>query len=448
LTAKQSGIIAPKLPGAFYRLFRSFYYSENAELKRLSGLLSVSEARQILLDALEPVGVEWVGLAKAAGRILAGDILARFDLPPFSNSSMDGFAVLSGDVQKAGAESPVTLNVIDDIPAGQAGTGMLQHGQAVRIMTGAPLPSGAEAVVPVEETDFGVRGPGLGAPEQVRIYHPAKAGENVRPQGQDVRAGERVLTAQTYLRAQEVGFLAMLGEAQVKVYRRPRIGLISTGDELMPVEERLEPGKIHDSNVYILAALVEKYGGESFNLGIAADRQESVMEVLERAYQADVDLILSSAGVSVGAFDFVRKVVEEHGELSFWRVNMRPGKPLAFGHYRKKSFIGLPGNPVSSFVAFEVFVRPALLKMSGFSELGRASQTVRLAKAIESDGRESYLRSIVTHEAGIWTARLTGHQGSGNLRSLVQANALLIVPSGVKSLPAGAELEAWMFDGF
>jgi molybdopterin molybdotransferase len=413
----------------------------------LSELLSVSEARQTLLDALKPMGVETVSLGQAAGRVLAEDIVARFDLPPFSNSSMDGFAVRSSDVREARPDRPVTLYVAADVPAGQADAGELQPGQAVRIMTGAPLPAGAEAVIPVEETDIGIRRPGLAAPEEVRIYHAAKNGEYVRPRGQDVHAGELVLTAHTALRAQEVGFLAMLGEAKVTVFRQPRVGLISTGDELAPVEAELVPGKIHDSNVYLLAALVKKYGGTPLNLGIAADREDAVRALLEQACQAEMDLILSSAGVSVGAFDFVRQVVEEQGELTFWRVNMRPGKPLAFGHYRQRPFIGLPGNPVSSFVALEVFVRPALLKMGGFSGTARPSQVVQLAEAVESDGRESYLRSIVTKEAGKWTARLTGHQGSGNLRSLVQANALLIVPSGVKSLPAGAELEAWMFDG-
>ena len=316
------------------------------------------------------MGVETVSLDQAAGRILADDIVARFDLPPFSNSSMDGFAVRSGDVQEARPDRPVTLYVAADIPAGQADGGMLQPGQAVRIMTGAPLPSGAEAVIPVEETDIGIRRPGQAAPEEVRIYHAAKSGEYVRPRGQDVRAGELVLQARTYLRAQEVGFLAMLGEARVNVIRQPRVGLISTGDELVPVHDQLEPGKIHDSNAYILAALVKKYGGKPLNLGIAADREEAVRAMLEQACQAEVDLILSSAGVSVGAFDFVRQVVEEQGELSFWRVNMRPGKPLAFGHYRERPFIGLPGNPVSSYVAFEVFVRPALLKTGWILRLG------------------------------------------------------------------------------
>jgi molybdopterin molybdotransferase len=412
----------------------------------LSKLLSVSEARQILLDAVEPMGVETVALAQAAGRVLAEDVVARFDLPPFTNSSMDGFALSPGDVTEAGPKQPVTLPVAADIPAGQVLASFMPPGHAVRIMTGAALPPGAEAVVPLEDTDFGVRSPGLAPPDQVRIYRSVQPGENVRPRGQDVQAGETVLPAHSFLRAQEVGLLAMLGEAHVKVVRKPRVALLSTGDELAPVEAQLEPGKIHDSNAYLLAALVRQYGGEPLILGVAADREDSIRTRLDQACQAEADLILSSAGVSVGAFDFVRQVVQEQGELSFWRVNMRPGKPLAFGKYRGRSFIGLPGNPVSSFVTFEVFVRPALLKMGGSYAWDRPGRLVQLAEIVESDGRESYLRAVVTKEAGVWIARLTGHQGSGNLRSLVQANALLIVPSGVKSLPVGAEAEAWMFD--
>jgi molybdopterin molybdotransferase len=414
----------------------------------LSKLLSVSEARQILLDAIEPMGVEPVALTHAAGRVLAEDIVARFDLPPFTNSSMDGFAVRSSDVAQANPNHPVTLPVTDDIPAGHEGDTFMQPGFAVRIMTGATLPPGAEAVVPLENTDFGVHSLGLSMPEQVCIYCPVQPGDNVRPRGQDVQVGETVLPAHIILRAQEVGLLAMLGEAQVKVVRKPRVGLLSTGDELIPVDAQLKPGKIHDSNRYTLAALVRQYGGDPLILGIAADREDSIRTMLDQACQAGANLILSSAGVSVGAFDFVRRVLEEQGQLSFWKVNMRPGKPLTFGMYRGRPFIGLPGNPVSSFVTFEVFVRPALLKMGGLNASERTGQLVRLAEPIESDGRESYLRAVVTKEAGTWIACLTGHQGSGNLRSLVQANALLIVPSGVKSLPVGAEAEAWMFDPY
>jgi molybdopterin molybdotransferase len=236
----------------------------------------------------------------------------------------------------------------------------------------------------------------------------------------------------------------MLGVAEVPVYRKPHVALLSSGDELVPVDAPLRPGKIRDSNTYTLSALLEDAGADILNLGIAADRRDSVEGLLEKAAAQKVDLILSSAGVSVGAFDFIKDVIEAQGELTFWRVNMRPGKPLAFGKFKDIPFIGLPGNPVSSFVGFEVFVRPALERMSGLETKTRPKVRVRLREDITSDGRESYLRANVREEKEILSARLAGHQGSGNLLSIVQANALLIIPAGVKSLAAGAEVDAWL----
>jgi molybdopterin molybdotransferase len=252
------------------------------------------------------------------------------------------------------------------------------------------------------------------------------------------------------LRPQDLGLLAMLGVADVPVYRKPRVALLSSGDELVPVDAPLRPGKIRDSNTYTLSALLEGAEVEVLNLGIAADRRESVEGLLEKAAAQKVDLILSSAGVSVGAFDFIKDVVEAQGELKFWRVNMRPGKPLAFGNFKDIPFIGLPGNPVSAFVGFEVFVRPALERLSGLETVstqkgtGRPRVRVRLAESLSSDGRESYLRAYVREENGILCAHLAGHQGSGNLLSIVQANALLIIPAGVKSLAAGKDVDAWL----
>ena len=246
------------------------------------------------------------------------------------------------------------------------------------------------------------------------------------------------------LRPQDLGLLAMLGVADISVYCKPRVALLSSGDELIPVEEPLRPGKIRDSNTYTLAALIDEVGAEVIRLGIAADRREAVEALFENAAAQKVDLILSSAGVSVGAFDFIKHVVEAQGELTFWRVNMRPGKPLAFGKFKDIPFVGLPGNPVSAFVGFEVFVRPALERLSGLEVGSRPRVRVRLAEAISSDGRESYLRASVREENGILSAHLAGHQGSGNLLSIVQANALLIIPSGVKSLAAGKEVDAWL----
>jgi molybdopterin molybdotransferase len=311
-------------------------------------------------------------------------------------------------------------------------------------MTGAVIPKDADAVVPVEGTDFNGRSPGMDAPEQVKIYEAVTSGSYVRPKGQDARAGDVILNPHSILRPQELGFLAMTGVTSVFVFKRPRIALLSTGDELLEAGQILDPGKIYDSNSFTLASLINIYGGESIRLGISTDNEKDVEVHLESAEELGVDLILSSAGVSVGAFDFVRSVVEKNGQLNFWRVNMRPGKPIAFGTYKDIPIIGLPGNPVSAFVGFEVFVRPALLKMAGLNNIERIRLKVNLTEPIESDGRESYLRAIIYEENGILMARLTGHQGSGNLRSLVQANALLIVPSEVKYLPIGTRLDAWI----
>jgi molybdopterin molybdotransferase len=412
----------------------------------LDKLLDVAEARERLLEVFTPLSTSRLPISQALGRVLAQGVAAPFDFPLFSNSSMDGFAIRAADLVEAAGEKPVRLVVVEDIPAGKSPKNELSPGQAARIMTGAPLPPGADSVIPVEDTDFSSRDPGLAAPEEVRIYRPVQAGENVRPVGEDVRMGEAVMPANTHLRPQHLGFLAMLGIGEVEVFRKPRIALLSTGDELVPLDESLEPGKIHDSNTYTLAAMVESYGGEPLGLGVAEDRAEAVQAKLDLAAAEGADLILSTAGVSVGAFDYVKSVVEARGQLDFWRVNMRPGKPLAFGRYQGVPFIGLPGNPVSAFAGFEVFVRPAIMKMRGFKETVRPSHRVVLAEPVDSDGRESYLRAAVNYEDGEWRARLAGHQGSGNLRSLVLANALLIIPSGVKSLPSGAEVEAWFLD--
>jgi molybdopterin molybdotransferase len=407
-------------------------------------LLSVAEARERILSHFEPVAAETLPLAECAGRVLAGDITASTDLPLFDNSSMDGFALRAADSAAASSEAPRRLPVVADIPAGAQPTISVAAGQAARIMTGAPLPQGADAVIPVEDTDFQNRAAGLPAPERVLIFKAARPGENVRPRGMDIHAGEAVMQAGHLLKPQDLGVLAMLGEARVNVYHKPRVALLSSGDELLAVDAPLESGKIRDSNSYTLAALLEGAGAEVLRLGVAADRRDAVEALLEGAVALQVDLILSSAGVSVGAFDYVKEVVEANGRLDFWRVNMRPGKPLAFGEYRGIPFIGLPGNPVSAFVGFEVFVRPALGRLGGLKTAGRPTVRVRLGEAVESDGRESYLRAEIREEGGALIAHLSGHQGSGNMLSLVRANALLIIPAGVKSAPAYQEVDAWL----
>ena len=407
-------------------------------------LLSVHDARARILSKFRPVTTESLPLADCMNRVLAQDISAADDLPPFDNSSMDGFAVRSADVADANPASPRRLNVVADIPAGFAPSISLAPGESARIMTGAQIPDGADAVIPVEETDFNQRDAGTPAPEFVEIQKAATSGENVRPRGTDVRAGDVVMNKPRVLKPQDLGLLAMLGFAIINVHRKPRVALFSSGDELLDVNALLEPGKIRDSNSYMLAGLVQSAGAAAIKLGAAKDTFDSVKALLDEAANMKADLILSSAGVSVGAFDFVKAALESNGKMDFWRVNMRPGKPLAFGEYKGIPFIGLPGNPVSAFVGFEVFVREALGGLSGLGSAGRQTVRVRSEEEILSDGRESYLRVQLRKKEGALYARLTGHQGSGNLLSLVQADALLIIPAGVKCVPAGQEINAWI----
>ncbi|MGC1374669.1 MAG: gephyrin-like molybdotransferase Glp [Anaerolineales bacterium] len=413
-------------------------------------MLSVQEARQRILSYFSPLESELVPLEQAAGRALAAQICTTFDLPLFDNSSMDGFAVRAADLADASRAHPLALPVIGDIPAGTAPSLRVEAGQTARIMTGAPLPAGADAVVMVEDTDFNDHSAGALAPQTVSVYRAVETGENVRKQGADLKSEQEILSAGRLLRAQDVGMLAMLGVASVQVHRRPRVAILSTGDEILPVELPLTPGKIHDTNSDTLTALAAQAGCEVIRLGVAADTGEAVREKLDAALAAPLtgagkaDVILSSAGVSVGAFDYVKEVVESGGALEFWKVNMRPGKPLAFGHYRGVPFFGLPGNPVSAFVGFLVFVEPAIRQLQGQGTVERPRVRTILGESLESDGRESYLRATVTLEDGRYVARFSSNQSSGNLFSLVEANALVIIPAGVTSCPAGAEVDAWL----
>ena len=407
-------------------------------------LLPVKDALERILSSFQTLPKTYIPLDRTVGRILAEDIKSNSDLPPFDNSSMDGFALLASDVTQAGATTPIILGVVDDIPAGKMPTKHLSAGEAARIMTGAPLPIGADAVVPVEETDFNNRAPGTALPEKVKIFKAANLGANIRKRGDDIESGASILPRGQRLRAQDLGMLAMLGIAQVPVYRKPRIALLSSGDELTPIGETLTAGKIYDVNSYTLSAMLESAGCEIIPLGVAEDTPESVRAALEKA--KDADLILSSAGVSMGSFDYIKAIIEAEGNLNFWRINMRPGKPLTFGNYQNIPFIGLAGNPVSAFIGFMVFVQPVIKKMLGYTEQTESRVRVRLAEPLQSDGRESYLRAIIYRENNQLYAKLTGHQGSGNLFSMVQANALLIIPAGVKSLPAETEIDAWLLD--
>lgn len=402
-------------------------------------MYSVDEALAKILPEFKQLSARQVAISHAAGLVLAADVTAAIDLPPFTNSSMDGYAVRAADVQAANT----ILAVIGDIAAGTFPTQIVGTGQAMRIMTGAPMPEGADTVVPIEDTDGGDRMAST-LPTTVRVNHAPEAGAYVRPIGEDIQSGQVVLRAGRVLRPADIGVLAGLGIAHVTVIRRPKIALLSTGDELLNVTDPLTPGKIHDTNGYTLSALVRALGGSVIRLGIAHDTVADVQRHLDRAISHGAHLILSSAGVSVGAFDVVKSVIESMGAIDFWKVNMRPGKPLAFGQVQGIPFIGLPGNPVSAMVTFDVFVRPAILKLGGHSWEVPYDEAIT-TEPFSSDGRRTYLRVQVDRRDGDLFARSTGSQSSGVLTSLVNADGLLIIPDGMTDVPAGTRLPIRLF---
>ncbi len=400
-------------------------------------MLAVEEALRRILATVQPLHTETIGLHEALGRVLGVDVQASYDLPPFDNSSMDGFAVIATDVAGSSSSNPVTLHVIEDIPAGKAPHMTVRHGQAARIMTGAPMPAGADAVVPVEQTDQSRMSPEM--PASIKVVQRVKQGDYVRPIGEDIKRGETVLEKGQVLRPADLGVLAGLGVSQVAVMARPKVAVISNGDELVLPHEPLTPGKIRDMNSYFLPALIAEAGGEPLLLGIARDTAESVREKLTLAVEQGANLILSSAGVSVGAFDVVKTVLDEMGSVEFWKVNLRPGKPLTFGQIQGICFLGLPGNPVSAMVTFDVFARPVIRKMLGLS-VEMPTRMATMGEAMTSDGRMTFARVRLTRENGDLVAYSTGNQSSGVISSMVKADGLLIIPEGVREVKMGDRL--------
>ncbi|MBI3241354.1 MAG: molybdopterin molybdotransferase MoeA [Chloroflexi bacterium] len=409
-------------------------------------MLSVLDALTRILSHFQALDSEAIPSESAVGRVLAESICATLDLPPFPNSSMDGYAVRAADVRAATSQSPAKLTVIGDVPAGVLPTLEVSPGAAARIMTGAHLPTGADAVIPIEATDDQHSSLGGPLPASVQIMKAVEAGAFVRQTGEDVRTGDEVLSSGTLLRPYDLGVLAALGLTRIRVIRRPRVAILSTGDELVNITETPGPGQIRNVNSLTLAALVKKYGGEPTLLGVAPDNLEAVLGKLHLALEQKADVIISSAGVSVGAYDVVKTAVEREGALEFWKVNMRPGKPLAFGRVRNVPFFGLPGNPVSAIVGFELFVRPAILKLGGHSRLEKPTVKARLAEPFYSDGRESYLRATVTREDGVYVARSAGRQGSNIISALTRANALLVMAEGLTEALVGDTLPTLMLD--
>lgn len=407
----------------------------------MANLLNVDRALEQILIQIEQLPSEEIPLPKSLGCILAQDIIANTNLPPFANSAVDGFALIATDATLASQDNPVTLPVIQDIPAGKAPDKPLSDGEAARIMTGAPLPLGATAVIPVEDTDSDWSRDGSSPlPESVTILKSIDEGANIRQIGENVREGDLVIHATTKLRAQEIGMLAALGHAEVPVYRKPRVAILGTGDELVDVHEAVQPGQIRDVNSYTLEALVSTYGGEPIRLPIAKDSLAEVRNLFETAIAHQPDIIISSAGVSVGTADLIHTILAEFGSIDFWRINMRPGKPVAFGKIAGVPFFGLPGNPVSAMVTFEVLVRPALLKMMGQNDNARYIHAIT-THDMKSDGRRSFIRVKLISENGVLLADSTGTQSSGALMSMVLADGLLIIPEGTTFVPKGSKLQ-------
>ena len=416
-------------------------------------MISVEEARKRILDVVQRLAPETKPLARALGQVLAEDVTSPLTIPPLDNTAMDGYAVRAQDTAGASAERPVVLRVLGEVAAGYIYQGEVEPGTAVRIMTGAPIPRGANAVVPFEETDeppgrvFGTFAKGRG---EVGVFKAANAGANLRYAGEDVTRGSLVLRAGTELNAAQIGVLASLGKPTVAVYRRPIVAVISTGDELLDLGEPHSEGKIYDANSYSIAALVQEAGGIAKPMGISRDTIEDLTARISEAL-VDADLLVTTAGVSRGDYDVVKDVLEREGEVGFWTVRMRPGKPLAFGTFPRPSgdsrvpHLGLPGNPVSSMVAFELFGRPALYKMAGRNGWERPTLRVTVEDRLENpDGRRFLARAIVSRREGRYVASLTGPQGSGILTSMALANALVVCPEDVASVEPGEEADAFM----
>ena len=400
-------------------------------------MISVEEALERILAEIMPLDVVQVPLAESLGQVLAQEVIAQEDMPPFANSAMDGFALLSKDSQPRGGQPP-RLRVTGGVAAGYVADHAVTGGTAIRIMTGAPVPPGADAVIQVELTRSDDP-----QSEWVEILEAVAPGNNIRPAGEDMQRGQTILERGSEIGPWEIGILATLGWATVPVVRRPHVAILGTGDEVIDVDEPLQPGKIRNSNSYLLEAAVRRAGAIPHRLGVARDTVESLRKKFTEAMQSD--LIITSGGVSVGDFDLVKNIMTEQGAINFWRINMRPGKPVAFGHIGKVPLLGLPGNPVSAAVTFELFGRPVIRKMSGYTHLLRPQIEVLVEDGVSDRAmRRHYVRARVEWRDGRYVAHTTGNQGSNIMTSLLNANALVIVPEGGVEVHPGDTAKAMM----
>ena len=398
-------------------------------------MLTYREALQRVLDCVAPLPPRRVALGEALGRVAAEDVVATDPVPPFTNSGMDGFAVRAADIEDAREDARVSLRVLADLPAGQVAACEVTRGTALRIMTGAPLPGGADAVVPVERT--------TAAGDRVQVHRPVRRGANVRPAGEDVPAGTRVVARDAVLRAGDIGILAEVGHTEVAVIPRARIAVITTGDELVDAAERPGPGRIRDSNIHAVCAQAAAFGAVGVPIPRVADRRADMERSLHAA-AASADVIVTTGGISMGAFDCVKEALEALGaERVFWRVAQKPAGPLGFWRLGAVPVFGVPGNPVAAMIVMEEYVRPALRKMMSLPRLFRPERHATLEmpwERRESDRRLHFLRVVAREEGGAWRARLAGPQGSGILWSMARANALALVPEDATDVQAGAEV--------
>ncbi len=414
-------------------------------------MISVEEALDKVLGYVVVLEAEETPLLDALGQVLAEDVSSDIDVPPLDNSAMDGYAVRSADTAGASPESPRLLRVVDTVAAGSVSEREVETGTAIRIMTGAPVPRGADSVVRFEDTDEALRSR---VTSEVGVLAEVAVGLNIRRAGEDIGRGTKVLPKGTVVSPPEVGLLASLGRDRVKVIRRPVVAILATGDELVDLGEPLGVGKIYNSNSYSVAALVRRYGGIPKVLGIARDSEDSLVASLKRGLKAD--MLVTSGGVSVGDYDVVKEVLAKQGEIAFWSVRMKPGKPLAFGTIRGVSKmgevrnipqVGLPGNPVSSMLTSELFIRPAIRKMMGKAQVARPTiEAVVEDTVVNSDSRRIFARAVVEKRGGQYFARLTGPQGSGILTSLTVANALAIIPEDKAEVVPGDVVPVMMLD--
>ena len=414
-------------------------------------MISVGQALEKILSYVDILEAQQTPILDCLGQVLAEDVYSTIDIPPLDNSAMDGYAVRSEDTRGASEQSPRFLRVIDTVVPGSIPKGEVKPGTAIRIMTGAPIPKGADSVVRFEDTDETQR---KGASDEIGVLREAEPTRDIRQAGEDITQGSLVLSRGVVIRPSEIGVLASLGRNTVKVIRRPVVAILATGDELVDISQPLPGGKIYNSNSYSVAALVLRYGGIPKILGIALDSESSLVVSLRQGL--DADMLITTGGVSMGDYDVVKDVLVKQGEIAFWTVRMKPGKPLAFGTIKGLSktgvarnipHLGLPGNPVSAMVTFELFARPAILKMMGQKNLAKPTiEAVIEEPMVNSDGRRIFARAVVEKRGGQYFARLTGPQGSGILTSMSLANGLVIVPEDKPRVEDGDVVQVMMLD--